>query len=75
MIMEIARGFWCETVFLVLFSVIIIFVFSQPFIVAQSLFGLYLPFALYPSEGEKDEGRAGKAHMEVRVKITTPDLS
>lgn len=68
--MEIARGFWYETVFLVLFSVIIIFVFSQPFIVAQSLFGLYLS-----SEGEKDEGRAGKAHMEVWVKITTPELS
>lgn len=46
------------------------------------LFPLYAQFALsvslsplYPSEGKEDEGRAGKAHMEVQVKITTPDLS
>ncbi len=30
---------------------------------------------LCPHAGKEEEGRAGKAHMEVQVKITTPDLS
>lgn len=60
----------------VFISLIFFIIFLRTVFSVSSVCSLRLPVSpLSQSEGRESEGRAGKANMEVQVKITTPDLS